>query len=327
MAICTATCRNGAPCPFRARTGFTLCGRHLNQTEEMRNRPVCETTLTNGLRCTRPCAEGEAHCLFHVRILQRRLRRLNARRVWNRVLQVLWGDRDVEAAGAELWMAFARNEITDHMYRAYDEVLIEEIAFFHTLHNENPVVVGELQALAQDRQNVHTPAVNQQTRAGLDLLLETPVSSTQNTLAEIQQVWEQSHTRSLRMVVADMRQWYNVETCRTEGDWLYRRTLDGLWAHIQNSPAKDELTERLWEECYESVRMCCDGHISRLCNVLCGFLEEFKPPVSVGELLQQQMAVIAEKDIPVEDKIGEAWAVFEELGIPMEQREAWVDAF
>ena len=103
--------------------------------------------------------------------------------------------------------------------------------------------------------------------------------------------------------------------------------MDGLWAYMKTSPAKDELVERLWEECYESVRMCCDGHLTRLCNVLCGFREEFKPPVSVGELLQQRMAVIAEKEIPVEDKVGEAWAVFEELSVPMDQREAWVEAF
>jgi hypothetical protein len=39
------------------------------------------------------------------------------------------------------------------------------------------------------------------------------------------------------------------------------------------------------------------------------------------------MAAIAEKDIPVEEKVGEAWVVFEQLAIPMEEREAWVDAF
>jgi hypothetical protein len=60
---------------------------------------------------------------------------------------------------------------------------------------------------------------------------------------------------------------------------------------------------------------------------LCGFSEEFKPQVSVGELLQQRISAIAEREIPVEDKVGEAWLVFEELAVPMEQREAWVDAF
>jgi len=289
---------------------------------------LCGMELSNGRLCTKPCAEGEDHCRYHLRILQARLRRLTARRVWNRVLEILWADRDIEGATAELWLAFTRNDISEDLYMRFEDILMEEVAFFRTVHMEDTVVVlGELQALALDRQNVHTGAVNQQTRSGLDILLWTFPTANQDTLKEIERVWEQSHTRSIRMVLADMRQWYNTETCRTPDDWLYKRTLDGLWAHIKQSPAKDELVERLWEECYESVRMCCDGHISRLCNVLCGFLEEFKPPVSTGELLQQQMSVIAEKDIPVEDKVGEAWAVFEELGIPMEQREAWVDAF
>jgi hypothetical protein len=247
------------------------------------------------------------------------------------VLGILWGNRDVEGATAELWTAFTNNDINEQFYQSYSEVLIEEIAFYNVIHhngeNAEAPPMGELQALAVDRQNVHTPAVNEQTRTGLELLLETPIPSDQNTLREIEQVWEQSRTRSLRMVLADMRQWYNVELCRTPGDWLYRRTLDGLWSRIKVSPLKDELVERLWEECYESVRMCCDGHISRLCNVLCGFLEEFRAPISTGELLQQRIAAISEMEIGLEDKVGEAWAVFEELGVPMEEREAWIDAF
>jgi hypothetical protein len=219
--------------------------------------------------------------------------------------------------------------MTDAYFLMYAEMLQEEIAFFEQGNRERLAQAprGELEAMARDRQNVHTVAVSQLTRSGMEILLETPVSSDQDTLKEIEEVWEQTRTRSLRMVLSDMRRWYNVQTCRTEDDWLYRRTLDGLWSYIKQSPVRDELVGRLWEECYESVRMCCDGHLSRLCNVLCGFLEEFKPPVSAGELLQQKISAIAEKEIPVEDKVGEAWAVFEELSIPMEQREAWIDAF
>ena len=274
-------------------------------------------------------AEGQEHCKYHVRIERERQEKLAARRVWTRCLEILWGQLDVELARTTLLTAIALGRITETYGHTYLQVLEEEIAFFHQLNQERVAVAprGELEALALDRQNVHTTAVTQQTRTGLDILLETPVSSDQRTLVEVESVWEQSRSRSIRMVLADMRQWYNVQTCRTEDDWLYRRTLDGLWSYIKASPVKDELTERLWEECYESVRMCCDGHLSRLCNVLCGFSEDFKPPVSAGELLQQRIAAISEMEIPVEDKVGEAWAVFEELAIPMEQREAWIEAF
>ena len=77
----------------------------------------------------------------------------------------------------------------------------------------------------------------------------------------------------------------------------------------------------------ESLGKCCEGHISRLCNVLVGFDDSFKPVVSAGELLQQKLAAIAERDIQVEYKVGEAWILFEELGIPIEERNAWIEAF
>jgi len=290
---------------------------------------LCGFPKTDGRLCTKVCAVGHVHCSYHVRLERAREERRAAQWVWIRVLETLWGHGDEEGARATLTTAFLQGGITVEYLHMYGPMLEDEIGMFRLLHIQRQALapLGDLQVLAQDRQNVHTPAVNQQTHAGLEILLGTSVSSSQDTLREIESVWEKSHTRSIRMVVADMRQWYNVQMCRTEDDWLYRRTLDGLWAYIQASPAKDELVERLWEECYESVRMCCDGHISRLCNVLCGFQEEFKPPVPVGELLQQRMAVIAEREIPVEDKVGQAWVVFEELAIPMDQREAWIEAF
>jgi hypothetical protein len=73
--------------------------------------------------------------------------------------------------------------------------------------------------------------------------------------------------------------------------------------------------------------MCCDGHINRLVNVMSGFDEQFAPEVPVGERLQQRIGLIAGKDIAVEHKVGEAWAVFEELKIPMDERMPWLEAF
>ena len=330
MAPCIGICKNGTPCASKAKFGFTVCGKHMNQGEEIVfDARLCRTELRNGRGCTKVCVAGEQHCKYHITLLRAREQKLAARRTWVRVLEILWGEMDPILAVETLEMAVITGRITEAYGRTYFQVLEEEITFFQRFNAERVAEVprGELEAFAQDRQNVHTTAVTQQTRTGMDILLETPVASDQDTLKEIESVWEQSRTRSLRMVLADMRQWYNVQTCRTEDDWLYRRTLDGLWSYIKVSPAKDELIERLWEECYESVRMCCDGHLSRLCNVLCGFQEEFKPQVSVGELLQQKIAMIAEKEISVEEKVGEAWVVFEELAIPIEQREAWIEAF
>jgi hypothetical protein len=73
--------------------------------------------------------------------------------------------------------------------------------------------------------------------------------------------------------------------------------------------------------------MCCEGHISRLCNVLVGFDDAFQPPVSFGELLQSKMSAIAGLDVTEEEKRRQATAFFDEHGTPAEERVAWLEAF
>jgi hypothetical protein len=73
--------------------------------------------------------------------------------------------------------------------------------------------------------------------------------------------------------------------------------------------------------------MCCDGHISRICNVLVGFDEAFQPPVSTGEVLQNRMSAIAALEIADEEKVRRATNVLNELKIPDDQRSAWLEAF
>jgi hypothetical protein len=104
----------------------------------------------------------------------------------------------------------------------------------------------------------------------------------------------------------------------------YRPMLDGLWVLVKGNK---QLIQRLWEEAYESIDLCWLGQLGRLANVMVGFTEEVKPHVPVGEILQQKMSAIAAKDIGLEFNVCEAWAVFEELNIPMEERDVWIQAF
>jgi hypothetical protein len=88
-----------------------------------------------------------------------------------------------------------------------------------------------------------------------------------------------------------------------------------------------ELNKRLWEECKEATGMCCEGHISRLCNVLVGFDDAFQPPVALGELIQQKMGAIAGLDVDEEEKRRQANAWFDEVAVPTAERVAWLEAF
>lgn len=189
-----------------------------------------------------------------------------------------------------------------------------------------------LQALARDPQNVHTRDVSNQTNASMDKLMATEIPRSQQTEKIMASAWVNhvsvGWTDILR-TLNDVNKWFNTKTCRNNNDQLYRCLLRGLVATINNTDAemRTELYKRLWEECRESVGMCCEGHITRLCNVMVGFDDAFKPPVPVGEILQQKMAAIAGLDVTTEMKHTHANAVFDELNIPAEQRVAWLEAF
>lgn len=194
---------------------------------------------------------------------------------------------------------------------------------------------GELEAFIRDGQNVHTRFVTEQTNSALTILLNTDVPPTQKTVLE-------SHVKFMEFtaigripaisldlidqVDRDVKRWYRTATCRTQDDYLYKRVLDGLWLKIKTSSVRDELVIRLWQEMVDSVGMCCDGHISRLTNVLCGFDEAFQPELTPGEKLQNRMAVIASMEDGIILQTAQALAALREFNVPREQWEAWVDA-
>lgn len=328
MTLCSGICKDGGACRFKAKTGYTTCGKHAAQGRAVVV-VLCGHRLANGNLCQNARGEGLTLCGRHAQIVRIRAENRAAKIVWVDVMETLWTHRNVEQARINLADAFTLGALPERHFVLYAQVLEEEIAFFDVLHPPAAVVpVGELHALALDNQSVHTAPVNKQTQECLDLLLATPVADTEaSAVVEIASLWGEKHPKSLVAVVKDMRSWYKTKTCRTKDDYLYKRALDGLWSRIKLSPVKDELLQRLWEECHESLKMCCEGHISRLCNVMCGFDDAFKAPVSVGEMLQQRMSAIAELEVSVHHKVGEAWAVFEELAIPMGERMAWLEAF
>lgn len=199
-----------------------------------------------------------------------------------------------------------------------------------------------LERLAGDTQNVHREVVVKQTNSNVDLLLAEECLEGQNTLGWMTGWWMNRPTapkfEDFWRVMEDVRHWYGKRTCKATSDYLYKRALDGLVHKILMTRRRteddthpvdevfDELCRRLWEECEESVGMCCEGHIARLANVLVGFDETFRPPVPVGEILQTKIAAIAGLKLSHKLKLQKAVAVMDELHIPVDDRAPWLEA-
>ena len=200
------------------------------------------------------------------------------------------------------------------------------------LHPAPPPARG-LAAIARDNQNVHTRVVTEQTNTATEKLLTVKVPVEQQTEKALALVWlgglSVGYSTFLRVAI-DINKWFNTKDCRVVGDNIYRRLLRGLVALIsseKDDERKGEMYRRVWEECSESVGMCCEGHISRLCNVLVGFDEAFQSQVPFGEILQSKMAAIAGMDVSEEEKRKLANAFFDEHKTPAEDRTAWLEAF
>jgi len=277
------------------------CGVHTRPAEMLG--PVrpggCEHYSTRPYRwCTHNAVDGERLCVGHVarRDLDARERRIQQDARWDRML-------------------------VEQRQPARHVDILQRMAV--------AAIIPDLQRLAQDSQNVHTAPVNRQTKEGEDRLLATTTDGRQVGLRILRAFSFRAGTlRDVMYVMNDVNDWYNRTTIRNPGDRLYGRLLEGLWALIDRQPqdVKAELIHRLWQEMVESVGMCSEGHIARLVNVMVGFDDNFKPPVSLGEVLQTKMAAIAALNIPVTGKLSQARELMTELGLSSGEQAAWLEA-
>jgi len=197
-----------------------------------------------------------------------------------------------------------------------------------------PPPIGEIGRLAMDKQNVHTKVVSDQTNTGLNKLLSMPIPADHNTRSRVFRAFHviyafnDSNIKTCTNIEQDINIWYETESCREAGDWLYKRVLDGTWALIltYSDETRKALIKRLYEECKDSYQMCAEGHISRLINVFCGFDDAFKPLRSLEERIQDEISSISLQDIPLDDKIELAKKMFDTLGVNEIDRKPWIEA-
>jgi hypothetical protein len=313
-------------CPHPALTNNSICDTHLRKFHQKVQREE---------RARRWRQERDAHMALY----EAQQPPLTWQQVMDMVLQRTDMDRNMQY------------EIMFFYFHRHVNPLVRTLDFHHRLAwiragrvgpeplPEEPLHIilnnqRTLQQIAADRQNVHTTAVTQQTNAAMEKLLQaaTQFDSPIPAFELLAGKWLYMNIgwKDVREVADDMQKWYNKATCRSHNDELYKKALTGV-VHLIRTRVSHELRHELYlrafEECEESVDMCCEGHISRLCNIFTGFDETFQPPVSVSEQLQNKLGAIALLEISTEEKIQQATQLLNELNVPEDQRAVWLEAF
>lgn len=185
---------------------------------------------------------------------------------------------------------------------------------------------GDLAGFAHDRQNVHTTAAVKQTMNVIKeiLKIEVPLEYRWNmktvskTMSEIISECELTPASAWQMVA----KYCSDERIYDLQSGIYGKVLDCVWQYIQKSSDKEDLKKILKSEMRDNIGMCAQGNLSRLTNILAGYIE----CVVVVESMQDKLGRLLPPLMDIEDisqRLIAAARVFVEVELPPEQWEAW----
>jgi len=189
----------------------------------------------------------------------------------------------------------------------------------------NPNVLARF---ANDNQNVHTQLVVEQTKKNVTEILKIPVpidyrwqrntlSMTYKTIILFCRLSPKSTWQFTSMYCSDATI-YDLEP------GIFGKVVDGVWQFISKSPHKQDLKKILTSELRDNIGMCAQGNLSRICNVLQGYLEGIGQKESVSEILGREFPKLMEIENQVEREARGA-AILRENNVPENQWENWLE--
>lgn len=182
-----------------------------------------------------------------------------------------------------------------------------------------PAFVAARNEFLADNQNVHRTETVKYVTSIYAKLRAIAVPADQRTVAELLYHCKLSDAATLQFV-----KHYLEPVDIYEIPKPYPKAIDGVWAYIRVHPEKEELYVRVRDELEDNVGMCAQGNLSRLCNILSGYLDGITPPVAKGELTQQKIAAIANDSEG--NKVTRGRVALRELGIPEDDWAPWIEA-
>jgi hypothetical protein len=189
----------------------------------------------------------------------------------------------------------------------------------------NPNVLARI---ANDNQNVHTQLVVEQTKKNVQEILKIPVpeifkwqskklSMTYKTIVMFCHLSPKSAWQFASMYCSDATI-YDLEP------GIFGKVVDGVWQFISKSPDKVDLKKILAAELRDNIGMCAQGNLSRICNVLQGYMEGIGQKESVSEILGREFPKLMEIENQVEREARGA-AILRENAVPEGEWENWLE--
>jgi hypothetical protein len=189
----------------------------------------------------------------------------------------------------------------------------------------NPNVLARI---ANDNQNVHTQLVVEQTKKNVQEILKIPVpfdyrwqrntlSMTYKTIILFCRLSPKSTWQFSSMYCSDATI-YDLEP------GIFGKVVDGVWQFISKSPDKQDLKKILTSELRDNIGMCAQGNLSRMCNVLQGYLEGIEQKESTNVILGREFPKLMEIEREP-DRLREGERILRENAVPEGEWETWLE--
>lgn len=185
-----------------------------------------------------------------------------------------------------------------------------------------------IREFAHDKQNVHTRIVVEQTARVVATIrkVEVPEEYRWNdkkcskTPADIIATCGLSPDAAFQM----MSKYCSSETIYEMEAGIYGKVLDSVWQFILKSDDKECLVGILKQEMEDNIGMCAQGNLSRLCNIVAGYMEGIQVKETTVEMLGRLFPPLMEYS-DVEIRIKEAEKILRNAAVPEAEWGAWID--
>lgn len=222
-------------------------------------------------------------------------------------------DRDVARAAARVWGFNNPNDIHQ------EHVHVQQVF---------APVQQPLAALARDDQNLHRSVVVSMVKETIETVLKIPVPqeyrwnvvTTSKTLSDIvtlcklspKAVWQFSSK------YCDSESIYNL------GFGIYGRVMDSVWQFVLHSENKDDLIKIVKSELEDNIGTCAQGNLSRLCNILSGYLDGVGSQESPSEMLGRELSKIMDIE-DIQTRLDKAFDLFSRVKLDNNEWTDWLE--
>ena len=206
------------------------------------------------------------------------------------------------------------------------EIIIQHGILLNANHIQDMVNLGQF---ARDAQNVHTSAAVNQTKEIVAKIRAIPVpegyrwnmTECSKTPFEIGMACSLTPKATWQMIsqYAQDTAIYDIEP------GIYGKVLDGVWQFIKTSPEKESLCKVIKEEMQDNIGMCAQGNLSRICNILAGYMEGVGSQECTTEILGRLLPPLMSIEDATE-RMDAARKILGENNVPREEWYEWLDA-